>query len=171
MITTEGPARPRKGIGEQIATNANGGKIRKTGQPINFIPAGDTGVLPQTYNVGFGSTMPTAAWVDWTAAQCDIAGVSTSEMDPTKPKSTQKVQINVPAANIATVGLYGKTKGSGQTGFFELYESQDDRRARHAALRAAGYTPPFPRADRFYKNKHQGTVQVGLQTSPHNLKS
>ena len=171
MITTEGPARPRKGIGDQIVTNGNGGKMIKTGQPISWVPDGDTGVLPQTYNVGFGSTMPTAAWVDWTAAQCDIAGVSTAGMDPTKPKSTQKVQINVPAANIATVALYGRTKGAGGVGFFELYESQDDRHARHAALRAAGFTPPFPRADRFYKNQHQGQVQVGLSTSPHNLKS
>lgn len=170
MITTEGPARPRKGIGVQVATNANGGKLVKTGQPIPFTPSGDSGVLPQTYNVGLGSTMPTAAWVDWTAEQCVTAGVNTSTMDPSKPDSTQKVQINVPAANIATVGLYGRTKGSGMHGFFELYESQDDRRTRHAALRSAGFTPPFPRADRFYKNQHQGSVQVGLQTSPHNLK-
>ena len=168
MITTEGPYQPRDGYGQEVITNDNGGKIIKTGQPVPFKKEGGDGVAPLSYNVGFGSTMPTAAWVDWTAAQCDIAGISTAGMDPDKPASTKKVQINVPASNIATVGYYGNTKKAKTEGFFELYESQDDRHARHAALRAAGYQPPFPRADRFYKNKHQGVVQVGLSTSPLN---
>lgn len=169
MITTEGPYQPRSGIGKEIFTNENGGKMVKHGQPAPYNTKTIKGEIPLSYNVGFGSTMPTAAWVDWTAAQCDIAGVSTAGMDPTKPGSTKKVEINIPAANIATVNYYGNTKKMKSEGFAGLYESQDDRRTRHAALRAAGFQPPFPRADRFYKNQHQSVVQVGLSTSPHNI--
>ena len=168
MITTEGPYQPRSGYGQEVITNDNGGKIVKTGQPVPFNKTAEDGIAPLSYNVGFGSTMPTAAWVDWTARQCDIAGVSTAGMDPDKPGSTKKVQINVPASNIATVGYYGNTKKAKTEGFFDLYEKADDRKARHAALRAAGYQPPFPRADKFYMNKHQNVVQVGLSTSPLN---
>jgi len=168
MITTEGNLKPRSGYVDEYVKNENGGYIRKTGQPAPWQNEGGDGVLPLSYNVGFGSTMPTAAWVDLTAAQCDIAGISTAGMDPDKPDSTKKVQINVPASNIATVGHYGSTKGAKIEGFFDLYEKADDRKARHAALRAAGYQPPFPRADKFYQNKHQAQVQVGLSTSPLN---
>jgi|9_EtaG_2_1085328.scaffolds.fasta_scaffold02095_8 hypothetical protein len=174
MITTEGPFKPRSGLGDDIITLGNNGKIKKTGQPSNWVNADDAAdkqsklVAHPAYNVGFGSTLPTASWVGWTAAQCDIAGISTAGMDPNKPSERKKVQINVPRSNIATVRLYGGAKG-GQLNFFELYEKADDRKARHAALRAAGYQPPFPRADQFYKNKHQSHVQVGLSTSPHNI--
>lgn len=167
MITTEGPYQPRSGYGQEVITNGNGGKIIKTGQPVPFKKEADD-VASLSYNVGFGSTMPTAAWVDWTARQCDIAGIATDGMDPDRPGSTKKVQINVPASNIATVGYYGNTRKAKTEGFFDLYERADDRRARHEALRAAGYQPPFPRADKFYKNKHQANVQVGLSTSPLN---
>lgn len=165
MITTEGPYRPRSGYASDYIPNGNGGYIRKTGQPAPWDVTGGDGVLPLSYNVGFGSTVPTAAWIDLTAAQCERAGISTADMDPLKPDTTKKVEVNIPAANIATVRYYGDYKPR-KPGFFELYESQDDRHARHAALRAAGYHPPFPRADRFYKNKHQKHVQVGLATSP-----
>jgi len=37
MITTEGPYKPRSGIGEEVITLGNGGKIRKTGQPSNWV--------------------------------------------------------------------------------------------------------------------------------------
>ncbi len=167
MITTEGPYRPRSGYASDYIKNGNGGYIRKTGQPAPWNNDGGDGVLPLSYNVGFGSTMPTAAWIDLTAAQCDIAGISTAGMDPNDPKSTKKVEVNIPAANIATVRYYGDYKPN-SPGFFDLYERADDRKSRHAALRAAGYHPPFPRADRFYQNKHQKHVQVGLSTSPNN---
>ena len=169
MITTEGPYKPRSGIGEEVITLGNGGKIRKTGQPSNWVNADNTadkqskGIAHYSYNVGFGSTMPTAAWVDWTAAECDIAGISTAGMDPTKPYERKKVQINVPKSNIATVRLYGGQSG-GQLNFHELYERNDDRKARHKALRDAGLTPPFPRADKFIENKHLAQKQVGLTT-------
>tara|TARA_B100001093_G_C26484060_1_gene866129 strand:- start:17 stop:529 length:513 start_codon:yes stop_codon:yes gene_type:complete len=169
MITTEGNYSPRPGYADEYIQNGNGGIIRKSGQPAPFVPTDDPGVKSLSYNVGFGSTMPTAAWVDWTAAQCDVAGISTAGMDPLKPKETKKVEVNIPAANIATVRYYGDIKCGDIPGFFELYEQADDRKARHAALRAAGYQPPFPRADKFYQNKHQGEVQAGLSTSPHNM--
>tara|TARA_B100001989_G_scaffold97633_1_gene68138 strand:- start:730 stop:1254 length:525 start_codon:yes stop_codon:yes gene_type:complete len=173
MITTEGNYSPRPGYADEYIQNGNGGIIRKSGQPAPFRPDNSEtkyrSVELLSYNVGFGSTMPTAAWVDWTAAQCDIAGISTAGMDPTRPKQTKKVQINIPAANIATVRYYGDKKCGDIPGFFDLYEKADERKARHAALRAAGFKPPFPRADKFYQNKHQGEVQAGLSTSPHNM--
>ena len=174
MITTEGPYKPRSGIGEEVITLGNGGKIRKTGQPSSWKNTDDTAdkqskmVANYSYNVGFGSTLPTASWVAWTAAQCDLAGISTAGMDPANPSERKKVEINVPRSNVATTRLYGSSTG-GQQNFFELYERGDDRKARHAALRAAGYQPPFPRADQFYQNKHQAQTQVGLSTSPHNI--
>ena len=170
MITTEGPFKPLSGTGAIVSENDNKGIVVKHGTPAPFKNDEEPveGVLyaaPRGYNVGYGSTMPTAAWVDWTAADCDRAGISTAGMDPLKPESTKQVQINVPAANIATVREYGAAK-SGFVGFNDLYEGTQERNERLAALRAAGYHPPFPRADRFYKNKHQETVQVGLTTSP-----
>ena len=170
MITTEGPFKPHSGIGAIVYTNANNGIIVKNHDAVPFKnseeqTAGVEFAAPKSYNVGYGSTMPTAAWVDWTAAECDIAGVSTAGMDPTKPESTKRIQINVPAANIATVREYGSAK-SGFVGFNDLYEGTKERNDRHTALRAAGFKPPFPRADRFYKNKHQEVVQTGLTTSP-----
>tara|TARA_B100000945_G_scaffold244187_1_gene200425 strand:- start:282 stop:806 length:525 start_codon:yes stop_codon:yes gene_type:complete len=169
MITTEGPFKPLSGTGALVYTNDNNGVVVKNGQPMPFANT-DGGVgskfhAPKGYNVGYGSTMPTAAWVNWTAAECDIAGVSTAGMDPTKPGERKSVQIDVPASNIATIRDYGSAV-PGYVGFNELYEGTKERNERHAALRAAGFTPPFPRADRFYKNKHQETVQVGLTTTP-----
>jgi len=172
MITSEGQTEKDKltqrgdGYSNLIVKNGNGGEFVRKNQMTNFISTETS----TTYNVGFGSTTPTAAWVEWTAAQCDRAGVSTVGMDPTKPDSTQVVQINVPQSNIYTVGLYGDTvRLAGQSGkqrssFFDLYESQDDRHARHKELRAKGLTPPFPRADKFYQNKHQGYVRPGVTT-------
>ena len=165
MITTEGYYRPRSGYANDLIPNANGGYIKKTGQPAPWVNEGGDGVLPLSYNVGFGSTMPTAAWIDLTAAQCERAGISTADMNPNNPYLTKKVQVNVPAANLATVRVYGDYRPH-REGFHELYERADERKARHQALRDAGFVPPFPRADRFYQNKHQKQVQVGLSTNP-----
>tara|TARA_B100000131_G_scaffold121087_1_gene118145 strand:+ start:1732 stop:2256 length:525 start_codon:yes stop_codon:yes gene_type:complete len=169
MITTEGPFKPQSGVAAIVYTNDNNGNLVKNHDAVPFKntsePEGSKLGAPRGYNVGYGSTMPTAAWVDWTAAECDIAGVSTAGMDPLKPESRKTVQINVPASNIATVREYGSAV-PGFRGFNELYEGTKERHERHDALRAAGYTPPFPRADRFYKNKHQNVTQVGLTTSP-----
>lgn len=171
MITTEGPFKPLSGTGALVYTNDNKGIVVKHGQPAPFKNDEEPTVdeqkfnAPRGYNVGYGSTMPTAAWVDWTAAECDRAGISTAGMDPLKPESTRQVQINVPAANIATVRDYGSAK-SGYTGWSELYETTEERHARLDALRAQGFVPPFPRADRFYMNKHQNSKQAGLSTSP-----
>lgn len=170
MITTEGPFKPLSGTGAIVTENGNKGIVVKHGQPMPFnnteqsIP-GQKFAAPTSYNVGYGSTMPTAAWVNWTAAECEKAGISTAGMDPTKPESTKKVQIDVPSSNIATVRDYGSAR-PGCIGFNELYEGTKERNDRHAALRAAGYHPPFPRADRFYQNKHQNVSQTGLTTSP-----
>ena len=175
MISTEGPFAKPSGVGNIVVKNATGGTIVRTNQPVNWVNDnkkwGAHG-LPKTYNVGFGSTMPTAAWLDYTAEQCDTAGISTAGMDPNNPKETKKVQVNVPASNFATVRYYGdrSTSRDAGRGFFELYERADERKARHQALKDAGYLPPYPRAERFYKNQHQGIVQVGLSTSPHNMK-
>ena len=182
MITSEGQTEKDKltqrgdGYSNLIVKNGNGGEFVRKNQMTNFISTETS----TTYNVGFGSTTPTAAWVEWTAAQCDKAGISTADMsdDPLEKKT---VQINVPIANIYTTMIYGETTkvGGPQTSyyngianekFFDLYERQDDRHARHDALRAAGFVPPFPRADKFYKNKHQKNVRTGLTTSPHYLK-
>ena len=63
MITTEGPYKPRSGLGEEVITLGNGGKIRKTGQPASWKNADDTAdkqsklVANYSYNVGFGSTI------------------------------------------------------------------------------------------------------------------
>ena len=171
MITTEGPFKPHSGTGALVYTNDNKGIVVKTGQPVPFKvdeePTENEAKFnaPRSYNVGYGSTMPTAAWVDWTAAECDIAGISTAGMDPLKPESTKQVQINVPASNIATVRHYGSAR-PGYSGWTDLYETKEERHARLDALRAQGYIPPFPRAERFYKNKHQQVVQTGLSTSP-----
>ena len=163
MITTEGPFKPLSGTVDIIYTNDNGGKILKTGQPANFVVEdGDAkGLSSQvSYNAGLGNTSMAKAWVYWTAAQCDVAGISTAGMDPTKPTSKKQIEINVPQANVNTVKLFeGKN-----IGFFDLYEKGDDRKVRHKALRDAGLTPPFPRADKFSQNKHLGNVQVGLTT-------
>lgn len=170
MITTEGPFKPLSGTGAIVTENDNKGIVVKHGTPMPFqntdqSTPGQKFAAPKGYNVGYGSTMPTAAWVDWTAEECDIAGISTAGMDPTNPKERKTVQINVPASNVATVRSYGSAI-PGYIGFNELYEGTKERNDRHAALRAAGFTPPFPRADRFYQNKHQNVTQVGLTTSP-----
>ena len=163
MITTEGPFKPLSGVVNIIYTNDNGGKIVKTGQPANFVVDDEKakGVSSQvSYNAGLGNTSMAKAWVGWTAAQCDVAGISTADMDPTKPTSKKTIEIDVPQANVNTVKLFEV----GNTGFFDLYEKGDDRKTRHKALRDAGLTPPFPRADKFSQNKHLGNVQVGLTT-------
>jgi len=163
MITTEGPYKPLSGTVDIIYTNDNGGKILKTGQPANFVVEDQDakGVINKaSFNAGLGNTSTSKAWEYWTAAQCDIAGISTAGMDPTKPTSKKKVEIDVPQANVNTVNLFSRTN----IGFHDLYESGDDRKARHKGLRDAGLQPPFPRADRFYQNKHLNNVQVGLTT-------
>jgi len=170
MITSEGKQEFYYNMGDgyatTIETNGNGGQMVRGNQQVNFV-SGIKGI--PTYNVGFGSTALTAAWVEWTAREFDVAGISTSEFDPTKPNERKTVQINVPASNIHITALYGDTtRVSGttpvNTGFFELYENGDDRKARHKALRAQGLTPPFPRADKFLKNKHQEVVRAGVTT-------
>jgi len=163
MITTEGPFKPLSGTVDIIYTNANGGKILKTGQPANYIVEDEVGknnAKLGSFNAGLGNTTTKKAWVSWTAAQCDIAGVSTAGMDPTKPTSKKRIEIDVAQANVNTVRLFDKNN----TNFHDLYESGDDRKARHKALRDAGLQPPYPRADRFYQNQHLGNVQVGLTT-------
>ena len=171
MITTEGPQEIQTNIGDGFATtiqtNGNGGQIIKRNQQVNYI-SNLKGI--QNYNVGFGSTMPTAAWVEWTAAEHDAAGISTAAFDPTKPDEKKTVQLNVESSNIYTVARYGETTqmvGMKQRvgRFHDLYESGDDRKARHKALREAGVTPPFPRADRFLENKHQSHVRAGVTTA------
>lgn len=172
MITSEGNQKHDTlisrgdGFSDVLDTNGNGGVTVRKNQQTNFIST--ISGLP-TYNVGFGSTLPTAAWVEWTAAEADIAGVSTAEYDPAKPKETKTWQINVEASNIWTTQIYGQTtnqKGmeSYGIGFFDLYEKNDERKARHKALRNAGFQPPFPRADKFLENKHMGNIQIGLTT-------
>ena len=172
MITSEGNQKHDElifkgdGYSDVLSTNGNGGVTIKRNQHTNFIS--NISGLP-TYNVGFGSTLPTAAWVEWTAQEAQIAGVDTSGYDPTKPKEVKTFQIDVEASNIWTTQLYGQTgklKGMEPygVGFFDLYEKNDERKARHKALRNAGFQPPFPRADRFYQNKHLGNVQAGLTT-------
>ena len=183
MITSEGPDNRDNlltrgdGFSATLTTNGNGGVQIRQNQFTNFISTEKN--LP-TYNVGFGSTMPTAAWVRWTAAEFEAAGLSTtssdlvgiktvSAFDPTLPDSKRYVQIDVEASNLWTTGLYGDTtpvkNGRAKNrGFFDLYESNDDRKARHKALREAGYQPPFPRADRFSQNKHQSVVRAGVTT-------
>lgn len=172
MITTEGPSGILKHLGDgyatTIQTNGNGGQIIKRNQHVNYI-GNVKGV--SNYNVGFGSTMPTAAWVEWTAAEFDAAGISTAAFDPTKPEERKTVQINVEASNIHTTSLYGETtkivglrQQGGRGSFFDLYENGDDRKARHKALRAQGLQPPFPRADKFLKNKHQSFIRAGVTT-------
>ena len=172
MITTEGPNAILKhqgdGYATTIQTNGNGGQIIKRNQQVNYI-SNIKGL--SNYNVGFGSTMPTAAWVEWTAAEFDAAGISTAAFDPTKPDERKTVQINVEASNIHTTSLYGETtkivglqQQGGGGSFFDLYENGDDRKARHKALRAQGLQPPFPRADKFLKNKHQGFIRAGVTT-------
>tara|TARA_B100000900_G_scaffold405387_1_gene414905 strand:- start:63 stop:590 length:528 start_codon:yes stop_codon:yes gene_type:complete len=175
MISTEGPFAKPSGLGNLVVDKSGGGHQITYNIPSNWVNDnkkwGAHG-LPLSYNVGFGSTLPTAAWLDYTAEQCDAAGISTAGMDPNNPKETKKVQVDVPAANFATVRYYGdqSTQRDAGRGFFELYEKADERKARHQALKDAGYLPPYPRADRFYKNQHQGRVQVGLSTSEPNKK-
>ena len=170
MITSEGKQDYLHIMGDgyatTIETNGNGGQKISRNQQVNFV-SGVKGI--PTYNVGFGSTVPTAAWVEWTARECEQAGISTAGMDPTKPDSRRTVEINVPESNIWTTSIYGETtrmKGKGRQGdgFFDLYEKGDDRKARHKALREQGLTPPFPRADKFLQNKHMGNIQAGLTT-------
>lgn len=163
MITTEGPFKPLSGVVNIIYTNDNGGKIVKTGQPANFVVDDEKakGVSSQvSYNAGLGNTSMAKAWVGWTAAQCDVAGISTADMDPTKPTSKKTIEIDVPQANVNTVKLFEDKND----GFFDLYEQGDARKARHKTLRDAGLTPPFPRADKFLQNKHLENTQVGLTT-------
>ena len=112
-----------------------------------------------SYNVSFGSTSMRADWVNYGIGQCVAAGISTAGMSA---GDTKRVEVNVPRKNRKTVDVYKFQRGRT---FFELYERSDDRKARHKALRDAGYQPPFPRADKFVKNAHQGDyVQVGLTT-------
>jgi len=183
MITSEGPDNRDNlltrgdGFSATLSTNGNGGVQIRQNQFTNFISTEKN--IP-SYNVGFGSTMPTSAWVRWTAREFDAAGLSTTSntlvgiktvgpFDPTLPDSKRYVQINVEASNLWTTGLYGDTtpikngRSKGR-GFFDLYESNDDRKARHKALREAGHSPPFPRADRFLQNQHQSVVRAGVTT-------
>ena len=179
MITSEGPDKHNEyinlgeGFSKTVSQNGNGGVNIRDNMLTNFVSNDKRGKMP-SYNVGFGSTMPTAAWVRWTAAQHEVAGLSTEGFDPNDPKQTKVVQIDVPAANLWTVNQYADTvepihdAERRNNNFFELYERADERKARHDALRAQGLKPPFPRADRFIENKHQSYVnRAGLTTSPH----
>ena len=182
MITSEGPDNKNAlldrgdGYSATLTTNGNGGVQIRQNQLTNFVSTEPN----ISYNVGFGSTMPTASWVKWTAAEFEAAGLSTTSsdlvgpntsgaFDPTLPDSKRYAQIDVESSNIWTTSIYGDTTGikgkNGRNrGFFDLYETADDRKARHKALREAGYSPPFPRADKFLQNKHQSVVRAGVTT-------
>ena len=152
MITSEGNIRYNQlidrgdGFCQSIEKNGNGGLKVRQNQYAEFYNDGTvTSRQLPTYNVGFGSTMPTAAWVEWSARQFDVAGLSTESFSD-DPNEKQIVEINVPAANLWTVKNYGDTTNiiAGEARrnrkFAELYELEDERKARHKALRAQGLT-------------------------------
>lgn len=176
MITSEGNDKYNQlidrgdGFCNTMEKNGNGGLKIRQNQYTDFINDGTvTSRQLPTYNVGFGSTMPTAAWVEWNARQFETAGLSTEGFGD-DPRERKIVQIDVPAANLWTVKNYAdpnnRIAGAATRNckFEELYEKGDERKARHKALRAQGLTPPFPRADRFYQNKHQQQVRAGVTT-------
>tara|TARA_Y100001968_G_scaffold271552_1_gene263256 strand:- start:1043 stop:1534 length:492 start_codon:yes stop_codon:yes gene_type:complete len=135
------------------------GHILKPGIPAWETTSGIGTQRRISYNESFGSTSMRADWTTYTLGECAAAGISTSGMSAT---DTKRVEVNIPRKNRKTVDVYNFQRGRT---FFELYEKADERKARHKALRDAGYQPPFPRADRFIKNAHQGDyVQVGLTT-------
>ena len=167
MIRTDSDSAYSDGTGLDVQTNAQGGHIRKQGQPGFVAQSGTTAARIQketSYNRTFGSTKEKAAWVQYTIDQCMKVGIDTTGMDRNVTgKKTKTVQISdVKQSNWNTVNLYKFDRGRA---FVEQYESTDERKARHKALRDAGHQPPFPRADRFQKNAHQGDyIQVGLTT-------
>ena len=169
MITSECPHK-KDSFPYTIVTNGNGGKTRRGNQHVNFVEDDNKGLV--NYNVSFGSTSMQAAWVHWTAREFETAGISTAGLgfNESDPADRKTAQINVPEANIWTTAVYGETtrlpkkKEPRDKSFFDLYEKNDDRKARHKALREAGLTPPFPRADKFLENKHMGEVRTGVTT-------
>ena len=178
MITSEGNDKydefieRGEGYSNTVEKNGNGGAFVRQNIYTGYMhDGGTTSKQVVSYNVGFGSTMPTAAWVEWSAAQYAQAGLSTESFSD-DPKERQVVEINVPASNLWTVHAYGdlshgsRIAGAARRGakFEELYEKGDERKARHKKLREQGLTPPFPRADRFYQNKHQQYVRAGVTT-------
>ena len=154
-------------IGVEISTNAQGGHIRKEGIPGFVATTGTTAARiakESSYNKTFGDTGNKAAWIQYTIKQCMKVGIDTTGMDRNVTgKKTKTVQVSdVKQSNWNTVNLYGLNRGRA---FVEQYEGHDERKARHKALRDAGLQPPFPRADRFQKNAHQGEyVQAGITT-------
>ena len=168
MIRTDADSAYNGGpLGVEISTNTQGGHIQKDGQP-GFVPATGTTaarvVKKSSYNKTFGDTTNKAAWVEYTIKQCMKVGIDTTGMDSNVTgKKTKTVQVSdVKQSNWNTVNLYGLNRGRA---FVDQYETTDERKARHKALRDAGHQPPFPRADKFQKNVHQGDyVQVGLTT-------
>tara|TARA_B100001109_G_scaffold207139_1_gene174415 strand:- start:283 stop:774 length:492 start_codon:yes stop_codon:yes gene_type:complete len=135
------------------------GHILKPGIPAWETTSGIGTQRRISYNESFGSSSMRADWQNYNVGECAAAGISTSGMSAT---DTKRVQTNIPRKNRKTVDVYNFQRGRT---FFELYEKADERKARHKALRDAGYQPPFPRADRFINNAHQGDyVQVGLTT-------
>ena len=153
--------------GVEISTNAQGGHIRKEGVP-GFVATTGTQAASvaqrSSYNKTFGDTTNKAAWVEYTIKQCMKVGIDTTGMDSNVTgKKTKRVQISdVKQSNWNTVNLYGLNRGRA---FVDQYETTDERKARHKALRDAGHQPPFPRADKFQKNIHQGNyVQAGITT-------
>lgn len=168
MIRTDADSAYNGGpLGDDIYTNAQGGHIKKPGQPGFVAKEGTVAARVQkesSYNRTFGNTKDRAAWVQYTIDQCMKVGIDTTGMDRNVTgKKTKTVQISdVKQSNWNTVNLYGLNRGRA---FVEQYEGHDERKARHKALRDAGHQPPFPRADRFQKNAHQGEyVQAGITT-------
>ena len=163
MIRTDASSEYNGGdIGIDVQTNAKGGHIIKKNQP-GFVASDGTEAQKRaaetSYNVSYGSTSPQAGRVLLNIAQLSKVGISTSGLAPGTKK---KVETNIPQKNLNTVKLYEFDRSKM---FFELYERADDRKARHKALRDAGYQPPFPRADKFQKNIHQGNyVRAGVTT-------
>tara|TARA_B100000427_G_scaffold306151_1_gene292671 strand:+ start:430 stop:936 length:507 start_codon:yes stop_codon:yes gene_type:complete len=163
MISTEhnsGSVNVIPSVTVTYGKDADKAKIPKSGQPGLIDPASKNTKL-LSYNVGFGSTAPTAAWLKYSVAQCVAAGISTAGMAEGDRKV---VEVNVPKSNVKTVQLYGNM-GESLKDWNQLYEVTADRKARHKALRDAGFSPPFPRADKFQQNAHQTKKQIGISTA------
>ena len=149
-----------------VGSNAKEGNVIKTGQP-GWVPTAGTKqaqlAMETSYNAGYGNTSPQRARINYNIAQCAKVGIDTTGMGVGANSKWKRVETNAASqANYNTLKLYAYDRGES---FFDLYERTDDRKARHKALRDAGHQPPFPRADKFQKNVHQGDyVQVGLTT-------
>tara|TARA_B100000427_G_scaffold327929_2_gene339834 strand:+ start:385 stop:909 length:525 start_codon:yes stop_codon:yes gene_type:complete len=168
MIRTDADSDYQGGyLGVDVLTiNDNGGQILKTGQP-GWVPTSGTKasqiVLETSYNAGYGNTSPVRAKVNYNITQCAKVGIDTTGMGVGSNSKWKRVETNAASqANINTLKPYNLDRGKA---FFDNYERTDDRKARHKALRDAGLQPPFPRADKFLKNVHQGNnVQTGIST-------